>query len=66
MEEIRDGTIAKELSLFIYHLSSLDRGDKGRNYSQGAGVPQPSRQVQAGRGEAAGAGEAQVRENKLQ
>jgi hypothetical protein len=27
-----------------------DGGDQGRDNSEGAGVPQPSRQVQAGRG----------------
>ena len=35
-KEIREGIIAKELSRYIYHLSSLDGGDKGGNYSQGA------------------------------
>jgi hypothetical protein len=39
----------------------IDRGDQGRDDSEGAGVPQPSRQVQAGRGQEAGVGAAQVR-----
>jgi hypothetical protein len=39
----------------------VDRGDQGRDDSEGAGVPQPSRQVQAGRGQEAGVGAAKVK-----
>jgi len=39
---------------------SIDRRDKGRDDSEGTGVPQPQREDQAGRGQEAGAGAAQV------